>query len=331
MENNLISRQIYLKQIQPFIKKNIIKVITGQRRVGKSCIMQECMKSIVEQNKKANIIYINKEDFSFNFISDSETLNDYVKKNLDKKKSNFLFIDEVQDINNFEVALRSFLSKKQCDIFIAGTNAKMLSGDLATYLSGRYVEIPVHPLSYKEFLEFHKKSDSDESLISFLTYGGLPYLVNLNLNNDVVFEYLKNVYSTILLKDVVQREKIRNTDFLETLAYYTAENIGSIFSSNNISKYLKSQKVDIGTQQIINYLKAFCNAHLLNKVRRTDIEGLKQFEIGEKYYFEDLGLRNCITGFDFAKDIGKLLENSICNHFVQHDFKISVGTTDKKK
>ena len=213
----------------------------------------------------------------------------------------------------------------------AGSNAKMLSGELSTYLSGRYVEFHVHSLNYPEFLEFHQLEDNNQSLMLYLTYGGLPYLSRLQLTDELAFEYLRNIYSTILLKDVVKREGIRNVDFLETLALYTADNVGSLFSANNISKYLKSQRVDISTPQVINYLKALSSAYLINKIGRIDVTGLRKFEIGDKYFFEDLGLRNCHLGFNLQRDIQKLLENAVYLHISSLQYDVYVGDNAQKE
>lgn len=190
----------------------------------------------------------------------------YVNEKLNADQHNYLFIDEVQDINGFENALRSLQAQEACDIFITGSNANMLSSELSTYLSGRYIEFHIHSLSYEEFLLFHHLSDSTQSLRKYLTFGGLPYLCNLPLEKEIAFEYLKNVYSTIILKDVVKRESISNVGFLESLTVYTADNVGNLFSANNISKYLKSQLINISPLQVINYLKYLQNAYLINKV-----------------------------------------------------------------
>jgi predicted AAA+ superfamily ATPase len=195
-------------------------------------------------------------------------------------------------------------------------------------LAGRYIEFHIHSLTYLEFLDFHKLKDDNQSLMLYLTYGGLPYLSNLTLTDDYAFEYLRNVYSTILLRDVVQREKIRNVDFLETLLHYSADNVGSMFSANNISKYLKSQRTDISTPLVISYLHSLCNAYVINKVVRIDINGLKKFEIGEKYFFEDLGLRNCQIGFSLQRDIQKLIENVVFLHLKVLQYDVFVGKKD---
>lgn len=322
---DIINRSTYTQRIQPFINKNIIKVLTGQRRVGKSCILLQLQRDVKTSDPNANVIYINKECEQFAFMRTHEDMSAYVNEKLKAGCSNYLFVDEVQDIDGFEHTLRSLQAQNVCDIFITGSNAKMLSSELATYLSGRYVEFHVYSLSYEEFLLFHQLQANNDSLRKYLIFGGLPYLVNLELSGDVAFEYLRNVYSTVLLKDVVKRESIRNVDFLEQLALYAADNVGNLFSANNISKYLKSQRVNISTLQVINYLRALQNAFLINKVQRIDVNGLRKFEIGEKYYFEDLGLRNCNVGFSMQKDIQKLLENAVYLHLCQCHYEVYTG------
>lgn len=238
---------------------------------------------------------------------------------------NFLFVDEVQEIKHFEYALRSLLAENLCDITCTGSNASMLSGELATHLAGRYIEFPIHSLGYEEFLRFFSLENNNQSLYKYLTIGGMPYLKVIGLDEIYAFEYLRNVYSTILLKDVVAREGIRNVSFLNDLVEYLADNIGNLFSASNISKYLKSQQTDISTQTVLNYLTPLINAFFIHKVSRLDVNGLKIFEIGEKYYFEDLGLRNVIRGCDLGKDIQKLLENAVYLHLLRFGYDVKVG------
>lgn len=327
----IIDRPIYTNRIEPFIGKGIIKVLTGQRRVGKSYILKQLQKDILEKEPQANVVYINMEFEEFRNIHNDLDLFEYLKDKLPVDKNNYLFIDEVQDIDGFEHVLRSLQAKESCDILITGSNAKMLSGELSTYLSGRYIEFHIHSLSFTEFLEFHNLPADHQSLTLYLTYGGMPYLSRLALTNELAFEYLRNVYSTILLKDVVRREGIRNVDFLETLAIYAADNVGNLFSANNISKYLKSQRVDISTTQVINYLKALSNAYLINKTGRIDVNSLKKFEVGDKYFFEDLGLRNCRLGFNMQRDIHKLLENAVYLHLSLLQYEIYVGQNEQQE
>ncbi len=328
---NYIARPNYTEKIKPFIGKQIIKVLTGQRRVGKSCIMLQLMDFIKKENPTANIIYINRELDQFAHIQTNNDLNEYLHDKFNKDNTNYLFIDELQEIDSFQLTIRSLFAENKCDIFCTGSNAAMLSGELATSLSGRYVEIKIHSLSFAEFLTFHQLEKGSDSLTKYLTYGGMPYLPNIGLYDDLPFEYLKNVYSTILLKDVVSRENIRNISFLENLVLYLADNIGSLFSANNISKFLKSQRIAISPQLTMNYLKALSNAYFVHKVVRSEIGGLKIFEIGEKYYFEDLGLRNALKGFNQKTELHKLLENAVYLHLLQRGYRIFVGKIDHKE
>jgi len=327
----LIKRPIYTERIVPFINKQVIKVLTGQRRVGKSYVLLQLMDHIRNTDSDANILYINMELDEFVSIKTHTDLNAYLKDKFIKDKNNYFFIDEVQEIAAFEKSLRSLLAKNICDIYCTGSNANMLSGELATDLSGRYVAFHIHSLSYQEFLEFHQLDNKIESVLQYLRYGGMPFLPNIGLQEELPFEYLRNVYSTILLKDVVARENIRNVSFLENLVIYLANNTGSLFSANNISKYLKSQRVEMSPQLTINYLKALSNAYIVHKVTRAEIGGLKIFEIGEKYYFEDIGLRNAVVGFNQRADIHKLLENAVYLRLVQQDYKVFVGKMDEKE
>jgi hypothetical protein len=320
-----IPRQVYTERIKPFIDKEIIKVISGQRRVGKSYILFQLIAEIRQTNPSANIIYINKELKPHEHISDADNLYSYVKMNLIANTKNYLFIDEIQEIKYFEKALRSLLVENCCDIFCSGSNANMLSGELSTFLAGRYIEFTVHSLGYDEFLNFFQLQNTTENLSKYLTVGGMPYMKVIGLDEFSVFEYLRNVYSTILLKDVVAREGIRNIQFLENLIEYLADNVGNLFSANNIAKYLKSQRTTITTQAVLNYLKPLSSAFFIYKVPRYDIFGLKIFEVGEKYYFEDIGLRNCICGFDQRKDINKVMENAVYLHLLRSGYKVFVG------
>lgn len=326
-----IRRESYVERIRPYIGKDIIKVLTGQRRVGKSYILLQLQDEIKESDPQANTIYINCELEEFRDLKTSSDLHDFVLSRLKGGGHDYLFIDEVQEIDSFQNALRSLLAEKKCDIYCTGSNANILSGELATYLSGRYMEFDIHSLSYREFLLFHKLDDSQDSLLKYLTLGGLPFLIHLDLNKQQAFEYLKNVYSTILLKDVVAKEGIRNVSFLENLVVYVADCVGSLFSANSISKYMKSQKIQSAPNLVINYLRALANAFIIHKVQRFDIGGRKIFEIGEKYYFEDLGLRNMIRGYNATDDMHKLLENAVFLHLIQSGYEVYIGKLEEKE
>ncbi|WP_316838276.1 ATP-binding protein [Pedobacter nutrimenti] len=327
----LIQRPIYTTRIIPFINKQVIKVLTGQRRVGKSYVMLQLMEHIRNTDQQANIIYINMELDDYIHIRTHVDLSAYLKDKFIEGKNNYFFIDEVQEVQEFERTLRSLLAKGTCDIYCTGSNANMLSGELATYLAGRYLVFHIHSLSYQEFLQFHQLENKLESLLLYLQYGGMPFLPSIGLREDLPYEYLRNVYSTILLKDVVARENIRNVSFLENLVAYLADNIGSLFSASNISKYLKSQKVDISPQLTISYLRALSNTFFVHKAVRSEIGGLKIFEIGEKYYFEDMGLRNAIVGFNQRADIHKLMENAVYLYLKQQNYQVFVGKLGDKE
>jgi predicted AAA+ superfamily ATPase len=303
--------------------KNLIKVLSGQRRVGKSYLLFQIIHLIRQEDKGANIIYINKEDLKFDFIRSANDLNQYIQSQSKEGVRNCIFIDEIQDIADFEKALRSLLLDESNDIYITGSNAKMLSGELATYLSGRYINCNIYSLSYTEFLVFHDLEDSDSSLEQYIKFGGLPYLINLPLS-DQVFEYINSVYLTIIYRDVVSRYKLRNTQFLEKLVLFLADNIGNIFSAKSISDFLKSQHTNIAPNQVQQYSAYLVNANIVHEVNRYDLVGRRIFEIGSKFYFENTGIRNIIRGYSL-KDRGKLLENIVCNHLLYIGYDVKTG------
>jgi hypothetical protein len=327
---NIQVRTHYLEKIRPFIDQNIIKVITGQRRVGKSYLLFQIIQLIRERDPKAAIIYINKEDLEFSFIKTAKDLNEYVLANKSVGVKTYVFIDEIQDIENFGSALRSLLLKEDLDLYCTGSNANLLSGDIAGHLSGRYVEVAVYSLAYPEFLAFHKLSENNESLDKYLKYGGLPYLIHLELEDEVVFEYLKNIYSSIVYRDIINRYSVRNTTFLEQLVLFLAAHTGSIFSAKKISDFLKSQRINMAPNQVQTYIQHLVNAFLIHKVARYDLVGKRLFEIGEKYYFENLGIRNGLWGYRL-EDRGKIMENVVYNHLLFKGYKVQVGILGNKE
>ncbi|MDD2916225.1 MAG: ATP-binding protein [Candidatus Gracilibacteria bacterium] len=328
-------RPVYLDKIRPFIGKDIIKVLIGQRRVGKSYILFQIMDELRHIGvSNEDIIYINKELNEFDSIKDYNDLLGYIKRSdsqtlQDHKR--YIFVDEIQDISNFEKALRDLQALGNYDIYISGSNANMLSSEIATYLTGRYIEFEIFPLNYLEFLNFHILENTKESFLKYMKYGGLPYLKNLTFEDDIVYDYIKNVYSTILLKDIVQRYSVRNIDFLDKLIFYLGDNIGSLFTANNISKYLKSQKVDIGTNVVLEYLHYIASVFLVNKVKRQEIIGKKIFEINDKFYFSDIGMRNAILGGYKQVDMAKIIENIVFLHFKSLGYQIHIGKNKTKE
>lgn len=322
----LIDRTDYVNRVLNYLGKGLILVLTGQRRVGKSCVLQCVAKQISGKDELANVIYINKEYAEFNNIKTDADLNAYVVSQLKENVRNYLFVDEVQDIDGFEKSLRNFQAKGSCDIVVTGSNAKMLSGELATYLSGRYVEIHIQSLSYAEFQLFHQLPDADDTFIKYLTWGGLPQLAHIGLDNrQMVADYLRDVYNTVIMKDVISRESIRNVRFLTDLVRFVGDNIGKNISANSIRKFMLSQNLTISPAVTSNYLSYLCNAYVINQVRRFDVHGRKVFETNEKYYFEDLGLRNALVGTNLRTDIEKLLENVVYLHLCKQGYQVTVG------
>lgn len=323
----IISRQTYINHILRFLNKGMMIALTGQRRVGKSYVLRELAEIISRESPDANIVYINKEKKKFDSIKTDSDLSAYIQDKFPEDGKNYLLIDEVQDIEGFENTLRSLNADEECQIIVTGSNAKMLSSELSTYLGGRYIDIHIQSLSYREFLVFHNLEDSSDSLEKYLTFGGLPHLYRLGLENeDMVWEYVQNIYNTIVLKDVVQREGIRNVTLFENLMAYVSDNTGQLVSATSLSKYLKAQRVTLPTLSAINYLKAASNAYIINKVQRYDIHGKKLLETNDKYYFEDLGLRNLLVGSNRTKDMEKVMENAVYLHLKSLGYKVTVGT-----
>ena len=267
----------------------------------------------IESNfKKPHIIYINKELNEFNSLMDNNDLYKYVKDRYNNTKKNFLFIDEIQEIKNFEKALQNLQAEEIFDIYCTGSNAFMLSGELATLLSGRYIEIKIYGLSYKEFLEFNKLQSNDDSLSLYLKYGGLPYLIHLEFDDDIIYNYLINIYDTIILKDVVKRYKIRNVDFLQRLIYYIADNVGNILSAKKISDFLKSQRIKISPNIVLDYLDHTFVCMSLHSYSGNLANELKKVK---KFYLYDNGIRNSLLN-DFStiskrNDRGVILERAV--------------------
>jgi len=323
-KKNVKQRNAYVARIKPFMRKALVKVLVGHRRVGKSYILYQLMDLILQEEPNANIVYVNKEDVAFANMSTFRDLSAYVASKSVVDKMNYIFVDEIQEIEDFRLAIRSLALDENNDIYITGSNSEIFSSDLANELGGRYIAFNIHSLSYTEFLDFHQLSNSDESLEKYLHFGGLPYLMHLPLEEPIATEYIKSIYSTIVLKDVIRRKSIRNTAFLEQLISFLATHTGSLFSSKSISDFLKSQKVEISPYVVGEYAMALADAYIVHRVGRYDITGKRLFERGEKYYFEDLGVRNAIAGYK-PQDRGLRLENAVYNHLVSCGYEVKVG------
>ena len=321
---NAILRQSYLDKIEHYLGKDTIIILTGQRRIGKSYILR-LFKDKVSKEAGANVIFIDKEKHEFDEIKTYRDLNAYIDERRNKAMKNYILVDEIQDIEEFEKSVRSYYEEPDVEIVVTGSNSKMLSRDLSTLIGGRYKEIYIQALSYEEFMLFHQLSDSDDTLAKYIQFGGLPGLVKMGLDEQDAREYQLDVYHTVLLKDVIMRNQIRNVPFLENLVRFLADNTGKIISANSIAKYMKSQGDRITSTVIINYTKFLCEAYLIHKVNRYDIHGKKLFESNDKFYFEDNGLRNTLAGGSREGDVEKVIENIIYNHLVRLGYEVTVG------
>ena len=320
----ILVRQHYLDKIEKYLGKDTIIVLTGQRRVGKSYTLR-MVRDLKAKDENNNIIYIDKEKKAFDHIKTYQDLNTYIDAHYQVGKMNYILIDEIQEIEEFERTIRSYITEPDAEVIVTGSNAKMLSKELSTIIGGRYKEIYVQSLSYKEFLQFHNLPDGDESLTKYIQFGGLPGLVKMGLDEDDAMEYQKDVLNTVLLKDVISRNNIRNISFLEKLTDFIADNIGKIISATSISKYMKSQGTNVSADTIIDYAQHLENAFIIHKVNRYDIHGRRLFESNDKFYFEDHGLRNAQADGTREGDIEKVLENIVYQHLISLGYKVNVG------
>lgn len=321
----LISRTQYAERIDKWIGRELIIVLVGQRRVGKSFVMKDFVVRH-QEDPNANIIYIDKEKKAFDFITNYHELNAYIDERFKCDVHNYILIDEVQDIEGWERTVRSFRTEANTDIIVTGSNSKMLSGELSTLLGGRYKEIHIYGLSYLEFLEFHNLEDSDDTLWQYINYGGLPGLMNIGLEDEIMInEYLSGVFNTIMLKDVVERHTIRNIPFLNNLIVFMSDTVGKLNSASSIAKFMKSQGLDVSTNVILNYMLYFSEAYLTYPVGRYDLHGKRLLESNDKCYFGDVGLRNHIAGGDRSQDIEKVIENVVFLHLMRLGYDVKVG------
>ncbi|MDO5395414.1 MAG: ATP-binding protein [Bacteroidales bacterium] len=322
----LIPRPRYTGKLAGLINRGMMLILVGQRRVGKSKLL-ELFKDWLEHNRSdANIVFINKEFQEFRDIVTAEQLYDYAASRLPKGSDNYLLIDEVQEIKDFEDALRSLHAEERCQVIATGSNAYIFSSELSTYLSGRYIEIKVYNLSYEEFLQFHNLEDSDKAIMDYLRSGGLPGLRAFKPEeHSQINDYLEGVYHTILIKDIVRREKVRNVTQLENITRFVADNIGKPTSITNIARYMTSRGEKTSEETISNYLRYLKDAFLAIPIDRFDIHGKMLLVSNNKHYFSDHGIRNFVCGLNFRGSIEKIMENVVWNHLRRQNFDVTVG------
>ena len=322
----ILTRQHYADIVDSWIGKGNIIALVGSRRVGKSYILKDFIQRH-SRDENSNIIYVDKEKKNFKSIKNKDDLDTWIEERFVPGKHNYILIDEVQEIESFEDSVCSWYSEDDTDVLITGSNSDLLSGELATRLSGRHVEIRVHPLTYMEFLQFHNLPDSDESLMTYLNYGGLPGLRTVGLDNEEqVWDYLASVFNTIMLKDIIERYDIRNIPFLNNLIAFYADTTGKLTSANSISKYMKSQNEKVSSNLILLYRSFYSEAFLIDVVSRYDIHGKKIFESNEKIYWDDIGLRNLKASGGMDSYIEKVIENAVYKQlsFLGYDIKVGV-------
>ena len=321
----VITRKYYADIVDSWIGKGNIVAIVGSRRVGKSYVVKDFIQRH-KDDKDTNIIYIDKEKKAFKDIKTKDDLDSWIEEHFWPGKHNYILIDEAQEIDHFEESVCNWYTEENTDVIITGSNSKMLSGELATLIAGRHVEVRIHPLTYSEFLEFHHLADSDESLMTYLNYGGLPGLRKVGLDNDEqVWAYLSSVFNTIMLKDIIERHDIRNVPFLNNLIAFYADTTGKLTSANSISKYMKAQQEDVSSNLILLYRGFYAEAYLLDVVPRYDIHGKKIFQSNEKIYWDDLGLRNLKAEGSMDSYIEKVIENAVYKHLCYLGYEVKVG------
>ena len=331
LQQSIISRERYLTKIFQYRDAPIIKVITGMRRSWKSFLLKNILQKAVNDYAipPENIFYVDKELFLFDDIVTYRDLDKHFQQFLQTIQIGqkiVIAIDEVQEIQQWEKIINSYLSSyaQNAEIFITGSNSTMLSSELSTLLTGRYVEIGVFPLDLEEYTLFSKKPLTRELFEEYLQYGGLPGMLHLQ-QEEAIYPYLKDIYATILLKDIVKYFWVRNVDFFEDLYRYTFANIGNIVNAKSISDYLKSQRVILSPDMVLNYLGYGTKSYLLNKIKSVNPDTKRYFEIYNKYYVWDIGLRNAIVGYDRKKDIWKLIENYVFLELKKYGYEIKVG------
>lgn len=324
MNTNIISRNEYILRIEHYLGKETIIVLTGQRRVGKSYVLKDFAQR--KRQEGANVIYIDKESKDFDAITNSAELNQYIEDHRLPNGTNYILIDEVQDIEDFEKSVRAYRVEPGCEIIITGSNAELFSSDLANRLGGRHHSIYIQSLTYQEFLIFHNLQDSDDSLRLYIEAGGLPGLRNYMITDGrEVAEYQKDVFNTVLLKDVILRHKVRNVSFLERLCQFVADNTGKLFSATSVSQFVKAKGESATTDLVIRYLKYMTDCYIVSRIKRYDIRGKKILESNDKYYFEDHGIRNIVAGTRRDQDIEKVIENIVYQQLIHMGYEVNVG------
>ena len=332
----MIKRERYMKRIRPFIDKEVVKVLTGIRRAGKS-VMPELIKEELEKDgvREERFISLNFESLANAKYCTAETLYEELCKRMSNIKDKvYIFLDEIQEVADWEKCINSMRVDYNCDIYITGSNAKLLSGELATYLGGRYVEFVIYPFSFEEYLESRRQSEEGLNISAefktYIDFGGMPFLININKDREASMQYLRDVYNSVILKDVVKRNNIRDVELLERIITFVMANVGHTFSARSVSNYLKSENRKVSAETVLNYIKACEDAYLFYRFNREDLVGKKILTINEKYYIADHGLREAVYGSN-TRDMDQLLENIVCMELLFRGYNVTIGKAGEKE
>ena len=332
----MIKREMYMSRIRPFMNTDLVKVMTGIRRSGKSVMLELIRQELVESGvSPSQFISINFEDMGVAHLQTAEALHAEIKKRAEAIGGKvYLFFDEIQEVKDWERCVNSFRVSLDCDIYITGSNAKLLSGELATYLGGRYVEFIIYPFSFAEFMELYRSLEPDEPVQrcfqKYLLTGGMPYLANIRYAEEPSRQYLYDLFNSVQLKDIVKRNKIRDVDLLERIIAYIMANIGNPFSAASVAKFFKSEQRTVSSETLLNYIRYCCDAYLFYQVKREDLQGKQILASNEKYYIADHGIREAVFGGNM-KDINLILENIVYMELLRRGYQVTVGWNGKKE
>ena len=326
----MINREIYMNKLLAYKDTEFIKVITGIRRCGKSSLLKLFMEKILDDDKNANVIYMNFESFEYDDIVNYKDMYNKISKQISKTRKNYILLDEVQRVEEWEKAVNAMTVDFKSDIYITGSNAYLLSSELSTYLSGRYIEIKVLPLSFKEYLDFtvlEDKKTLEDKFVEYIKFGGMPGIISIKNEENLYESVIKGIYNTVFMKDVVERNKLIDATLLEKILKFLMSNIGSFISSKKIADFLTSQGTKITHNTVLNYLQMLKNAYIIYKVPRYDIKGKEILKTLEKYYIVDTGIRNVILGFRDS-DFGHIIENIVYFELIRRGYDVTIGKND---
>ena len=332
----MIKRESYMRRIRPFINGELVKVMTGIRRSGKSVMLELVKQELLEMGVRAEqFISINFEDMRYLHLCTAQALHQEILTRAEGIEGKvYLFFDEIQEVKDWEKCVNSLRVALDCDIYITGSNAKLLSGELATYLGGRYVEFVIYPFSFAEFLELYRPTDSrataGQCFQQYLRFGGMPYLSRLNYQEEPVRQYLNDLYDSVQLKDIVKRNRVRDVDLLERILAYVMANVGTTFSAGSLAKFFKSEQRSVSPETVLNYIRYCCDAYLFYRVKRQDLQGKQILATSEKYYIADHGIREAVFGGNM-RDINLVLENIVFLELLRRGYTVTVGKAGEKE